>query len=122
MSLAGAEQNLAAEVSRRATVDRLAADGYQEWKKELQSIRITGGSDAQRTTFYTALYHSMLQPNIFNDVDGRYLGSDQQIHRFAKGQRAQYGTFSGWDQYRAHIQLLALLKPEISGDFAQSMS
>ena len=63
----------------------------------------------------------MLQPNIFNDVDGRYLGSDQQIHRLAKGQRAQYGTFSGWDQYRAHIQLLALLKPEVSGDFAQSM-
>ena len=60
-------------------------------------------------------------PNIFNDVDRRYLGSDQQIHRLAKGQRAQYGTFSGWDQYRAHIQLLALLKPEISGDFAQSM-
>ena len=121
VSLAGAEQNLAAEVGRRATVDRIAADGYQEWKKELQSIRITGGSDAQRTTFYTALYHSMLQPNIFNDVDGRYLGSDQQIHRLAKGQQAQYGTFSGWDQYRAHIQLLALLKPEVSGDFAQSM-
>lgn len=121
VSLAGAEQNLAAEVKRRATVDRIAADGYQEWRKELQSIRISGGTDARRTTFYTALYHSMLQPNILNDVDGRYLGSDQQIHRLAKGQRAQYGTFSGWDQYRAHIQLLALLKPEISGDFAQSM-
>lgn len=121
VSLAGAEQNLAAEVRPNATVNRIAADGYKDWKNELQNVRITGGSEAQRTTFYTALYHSMLQPNIFNDVDGQYLGSDQQIHRLAEGQRAQYGTFSGWDQYRAHIQLLALLKPDVAGDFAQSM-
>ncbi|MEV0291698.1 GH92 family glycosyl hydrolase [Kribbella sp. NPDC050820] len=121
VSLAGAEQNLRAEVRPQATVDRVAADGYREWRRELDNVRVTGGTDAQRTTFYTALYHAMLQPNIFNDVDGRYLGSDFQIHRLAPGQRAQYGTFSGWDQYRAHIQLLALLKPEIAGDFAQSM-
>ncbi|WP_433008662.1 GH92 family glycosyl hydrolase [Kribbella sp. CA-294648] len=121
VSLAGAEQNLAAEVRPNATVNRIAADGYKQWKNELQKVRITGGSQAQRTTFYTALYHAMLQPNIFNDVDGQYLGSDQRIHRLAEGQRAQYGTFSGWDQYRAHIQLLALLKPDIAGDFAQSM-
>ncbi|TDO45916.1 putative alpha-1,2-mannosidase [Kribbella sp. VKM Ac-2527] len=121
VSLAGAEQNLATEVRPEATVDRIAADGYRHWRNELKAVRITGGTDAQRTTFYTALYHSYLQPNIFNDVDGRYLGSDRQIHRLAPGQRAQYGTFSGWDQYRAHIQLLALLKPDIAGDFAQSM-
>lgn len=121
VSLAGAEQNLATEVRPEATVTRIANDGYREWRNELQNIRIHGGSEPQRTTFYTALYHAMLQPNIFNDVDGKYLGSDLQIHQLAAGQRAQYGTFSGWDQYRAHIQLLALLKPEIAGDFAQSM-
>jgi predicted alpha-1,2-mannosidase len=121
VSLAGAEQNLTEELRPGATVDRTAADGYKQWKNELQNVRITGGSDAQRTTFYTALYHTLLQPNIFNDVDGRYLGSDQRIHSLARGQRAQYGTFSGWDQYRAHIQLLALLKPDVAGDFAQSM-
>ena len=65
--------------------NRIAADGYREWKNELQNVKITGGSEAQRTTFYTALYHSMLQPNIFNDVDGRYLGTDQQIHQLARG-------------------------------------
>ncbi len=118
VSLAGAELNTAAELRPGATVDRIAADGYRAWKNELQNTRITGGSEAQRTTFYTALYHAMLQPNIFNDVDGQYLGSDQAIHRLAAGQQAQYGTFSGWDQYRAHIQLLALLKPDIAGDFA----
>ncbi len=121
VSLAGAERNLSSELEPRATVDKVAADGYRAWNQELQDVRITGGTDAQRTTFYTALYHAYLQPNIFNDVDGRYLGTDQQIHRLARGQKAQYGTFSGWDQYRAHIQLLALLKPDIAGDFAQSM-
>ena len=121
VSLAGAELNTAAELRPGATIDRIAADGYRDWKNELQNVRISGGSEAQRTTFYTALYHAMLQPNVFNDVDGQYLGSDQVIHRLAAGQQAQYGTFSGWDQYRAHIQLLALLKPQIAGDFAQSM-
>ncbi|TDD58755.1 glycoside hydrolase family 92 protein [Kribbella antibiotica] len=121
VSLAGAEQNLRTEVRRSATVDRIAAEGYAAWRRELQAIDVTGGTDAQRTTFYTALYHVLLQPNIFNDVDGRYLGSDLKIHRLARGQKAQYGTFSGWDQYRAHIQLLALLKPDVAGDFAQSM-
>jgi len=121
VSLAGAEKNLATEIQPGTTVNRIAADGYKQWKNELQNVKITGGSENQRTTFYTALYHSMLQPNIFNDVDGRYLGTDQAIHRLARGQRAQYGTFSGWDQYRAHIQLLALLKPDVAGDFAQSM-
>lgn len=121
VSLAGAERNLATELQPRATVDKVAADGYRAWNKELQDVKITGGTDTQRTTFYTALYHAYLQPNLFNDVDGRYLGTDQQVHRLARGQKAQYGTFSGWDQYRAHIQLLALLKPDIAGDFAQSM-
>ncbi|GAA0582547.1 glycoside hydrolase family 92 protein [Kribbella sandramycini] len=121
VSLAGAEQNLRAELHPRATVDQVAAEGYAEWRRELRSVAITGGTEAQRTTFYTALYHVLLQPNIFNDVDGRYLGSDFRIHRLARGQKAQYGTFSGWDQYRAQIQLLALLKPDVAGDFAQSM-
>ncbi|WP_328991431.1 GH92 family glycosyl hydrolase [Kribbella sp. NBC_01245] len=121
VSLAGAELNRAAELRKDATVEGVAADGYRQWNNELKAVRIGGGTADQRSTFYTALYHAMLQPNIFNDVDGRYLGSDRLIHRLAKGQRAQYGTFSGWDQYRAHIQLLALVKPSVAGDFAQSL-
>ena len=80
-----------------------------------------GGSPAQRTTFYTALYHSLMQPNLISDGDGRYYGMDGAVHRLARGQQAQYSNFSGWDQYRAQIQLLALLKPRIAGDFAQSL-
>jgi predicted alpha-1,2-mannosidase len=62
-----------------------------------------------------------MQPQTMNDLDGRYLGPDLQIHTLVPGQHAVYGTFSGWDQYRAQIQLLALLRPDVAGDFAQSL-
>ncbi|SFJ81867.1 alpha-1,2-mannosidase, putative [Amycolatopsis sacchari] len=120
-SLDAARHNLAAEVKPKDTVDSVAADARQEWNKQLRSIEVAGGSPDQLTTFYTALYHSFLEPNIASDVEGTYLGSDQKVHRLARGQRAQYGNFSGWDQYRAHTQLLALLEPGIAGDFAQSL-
>ncbi|NHC44806.1 glycoside hydrolase family 92 protein [Motilibacter sp. K478] len=121
VSLAGAEQNLAKEIKRRDTVASVAADGWDAWSKVLRSVEVAGGSDAELTKLYTALYHAYLQPNVSSDVDGRYLGSDFRVHSLEPGQGAQYGNFSGWDQYRAHTQLLALLQPRIAGDFAQSL-
>ncbi|WP_393054696.1 GH92 family glycosyl hydrolase [Streptomyces sp. LN549] len=121
VSQAGAEANLKAEIAPRAGVDDVAAAASRTWDRELNSVRTGGGTEAQRTTFYTALYHSLMQPNLVSDTDGRYPGMDGQPHRIERGQGAQYSNFSGWDQYRAQIQLLALLKPEIAGDFAQSL-
>ncbi|MEV0094030.1 GH92 family glycosyl hydrolase [Streptomyces sp. NPDC050738] len=121
VSLAGAEANLREEVKPRASVDDVAAATASSWDKELSTVRTGGGSEAQRTTFYTAMYHALMQPGIVSDTDGRYPGMDGKPHRLARGQRAQYSNFSGWDQYRAQIQLLALLKPDVAGDFAQSL-
>lgn len=121
VSRAGAETNLRKEIAPRAGVDDVAAAASRTWDRELNSVRTGGGTEAQRTTFYTALYHSLMQPNLISDTDGRYPGMDGQSHRIERGQGAQYSNFSGWDQYRAQIQLLALLKPEIAGDFAQSL-
>ncbi|MFD8914825.1 GH92 family glycosyl hydrolase [Streptomyces sp. NPDC059575] len=121
VSLAGAEANLRHEIAPHASVSDVAAAGARAWDRELSTVRVEGGSQARRTTFYTALYHSLMQPNLISDTDGRYLGMDQAVHRLARGQRAQYGNFSGWDQYRAQIQLLALLRPTVAGDFAQSL-
>ncbi|MEU9059532.1 GH92 family glycosyl hydrolase [Streptomyces sp. NPDC048430] len=121
VSQAGAEANLRQEIAPRASVDDVARAGSAAWDRELGSARIGGGSDAQRTAFYTALYHSLMQPNLISDRDGRYPGMDGKPHRVTRGQKAQYSNFSGWDQYRAQIQLLALLKPRIAGDFAQSL-
>ncbi|MFE4449339.1 GH92 family glycosyl hydrolase [Streptomyces sp. NPDC056796] len=121
VSLAGAEANLRKEIAPRASVDAVARAGSAAWDRELASARVGGGSDARRTTFYTALYHALTQPNLISDTDGRYPGMDGVPHRVTGGQKAQYSNFSGWDQYRAQIQLLALLKPRIAGDFAQSL-
>lgn len=121
VSLDGAEANLREEIEPDASVTDVATAGARAWDRELSTVRIQGGSPARRQTFYTALYHSLMQPNLISDVDGRYWGMDQAVHRLARGQRAQYSNFSGWDQYRAQIQLLALLKPTVAGDFAQSL-
>ncbi len=71
-------------------------------------------------TFYTSLYRSLLHPNTFNDVDGRYIGFDGLIHSVAKG-HTQYANFSDWDIYRCLAALQALLFPERASDMAQSL-
>ena len=120
-SLDAARRNLEHEVKRNDDVDKVAAAARRAWHEKLSSIRVSGGSEAELTKFYTALYHAYLQPNVASDVTGTYLGSDMKVHRLERGQRVQYGNFSGWDQYRAHTQLLALLEPQVAGDYAQSL-
>ncbi|MEV5499218.1 GH92 family glycosyl hydrolase [Nonomuraea fuscirosea] len=120
-SLDAARRNLDEEVSRHDDVASVAARATRAWNERLRSIEVAGGPADLLTTFYTAMYHSYLQPNVSSDVAGTYLGSDGKVHRLARGQRAQYGNFSGWDQYRAHTQLLALLEPDVAGDYAQSL-
>jgi predicted alpha-1,2-mannosidase len=121
VSLDGAEANLREEIAPRASVEQVARAGARAWDRELNSVRVQGSTADRRTAFSTALYHSFQQPNLISDTDGRYRGMDQAVHRVARGQRAQYSNFSGWDQYRAQVQLLALLKPTVAGDFAQSL-
>jgi predicted alpha-1,2-mannosidase len=121
VSVAGAENNLRHEIPPHAGVGQVAKAGARAWDRELSAVRVRGGTADRRTAFYTALYHAFMQPNLVSDTDGRYRGMDQAVHRPARGQRAQYSNFSGWDQYRAQVQLLALLKPAVAGDFAQSL-
>jgi predicted alpha-1,2-mannosidase len=121
VSVAGAAANRDTEVPAGATVDTVAAASRAAWNTELERIRVGGGTDARYTAFYTSVYHALMQPQTMNDVDGRYLGADMQVHAMVRGQKAVYGTFSGWDQYRAQIQLLAVLRPDVAGDMAQSM-
>ncbi|UOZ07542.1 GH92 family glycosyl hydrolase [Amycolatopsis sp. WQ 127309] len=121
VSLDGAERNLRAEQPIKSTVDSVAAGTKRAWNTELNRVAVGGGTANQQVTFYTALYHGLQQPNLVSDVDGQYLGMDQKPHRVARGQDAQYSNFSGWDQYRAQVQLLALLEPRVAGNFAQSL-
>ncbi|MFE2132546.1 GH92 family glycosyl hydrolase [Streptomyces sp. NPDC059466] len=102
-------------------VDAVRGRAHRAWRDRLGAIRVGGGSDTDRTTFYTALYHALLHPNVISDADRRYRGSDDKVHVVGRGHRAQYGTFSGWDVYRSQVQLLTLLSPDTGSDIAQSL-
>lgn len=118
VSLAGAEQNLRDETG---TFVKTQAKAYDAWRKVLRKIRIGGGTPDQQTSFYTALYHAMLEPTITGDTNGWYQGADGRPHKLTKREHEQYGTFSGWDQYRAQVQLLAMLDNKMASDYAQSL-
>ncbi len=116
-----AEANLKAENPKGRSFGAVENAARRAWRERLGAIRVGGGTDAERTTFYTALYHALLHPNVISDADGRYRGSDGEVHRVGHGHRAQYGTFSGWDVYRDQVQLLTLLDPRTGSDIAQSL-
>jgi predicted alpha-1,2-mannosidase len=113
----GARRNLAAEGGQ--SFDRVKAATQRTWRQELSSVDISGGTTDNRTVFYTSLYHTLLQPLTGNDVDGRYRGFDDQIHRALGWTYYQY--FSLWDTYRSQNQLLALLRPDRARDIARSI-
>lgn len=119
VDVAGAEKNLQAETEGK-DFDAVRREAEDTWNKELSLIEVSGGTPAERTVFYTALYHSLLMPMVFSDVDGRYLGFDHQIHTIAGGHQ-MYANFSGWDVYRSEFPLLALIQPRRVQDMAQSI-
>ncbi|MGX1509664.1 GH92 family glycosyl hydrolase [Streptomyces collinus] len=113
----GAALNLRAEGGHSFDAVRRGAD--RTWEQRLDDVRARGGDDTLRRTFYSSLYRSFLAPNIGSDVDGRYTGWDQEIHR-AKG-FTYYQNWSLWDTYRTQSQLLALLAPREARDMAISV-
>ncbi|MBP6002096.1 MAG: GH92 family glycosyl hydrolase [Pyrinomonadaceae bacterium] len=145
VSIEGARKNLAAELPGW-DFDKVRADAKAAWNKELSKIEVSGGTDAQTTTFYTALYHTMIQPNIFNDVDGKYLGMDKKVHsvrsadtpvrmsaasarkktlaggtgdadKSVRTPSEQYTVFSLWDTFRAAHPLYTIIDQKRTVDF-----
>jgi len=95
----------------------MAAD--QSWNKELQKVQIETGDATQKKIFYTALYHTMIAPSIFNDHNGDYLGTDKKVYK--NPGFINYTTFSLWDTYRSLNPLFTLIQPEKVGDIVNSM-
>jgi predicted alpha-1,2-mannosidase len=119
VSIGNALANLNAENSNwDFALIRSAAD--TAWNNVLHKIVISGGAVAQLQTFYTALYHCFLHPNIVNDVNGQYMGMDGQVHALANG-RSQYENIDSWGSYRSAIPLRAFLSPNGASDIAQSL-
>jgi predicted alpha-1,2-mannosidase len=98
---------------------RVRARMRRRWDASLGAIRVRGGSVADRTRFYTALYHALVDPHIYSDANGRYMGMDGRVHT-ARGY-TQYADISGWDIYRTQIPLLAIIEPRAAENVVSSL-
>ena len=118
VSVDGARRNLDAELGDRG-FNTVRAAARRRWNRMLGRIDVRGGAAADRRTFYSMLYHALITPGAFSDVDGRYAGMDGELHT-ATGY-TQYADFSGWDVYRSQMPLLALVAPRQASDFVRSL-
>ena len=115
-SMEAAARNLEAEAPKD-DFDFYMKQAQENWTKELAKIEVTSDNADKKTIFYTAMYHAMLAPTIYSDVDGSYFGPDGQVHQ-AEGW-TNYSTFSLWDTYRASHPLFTYLQPERVSDMIQ---
>ncbi len=113
VSVEGARKNLMAE-TKSFDFDAVRKSAFEAWNKELSKITINGGSERNKTIFYTALYHATIQPNLYSDVNGQYRGRDLKVHQ---GTGDYYTVFSLWDTYRACHPLQTILNQKRTADF-----
>jgi predicted alpha-1,2-mannosidase len=118
VSTEGALKNMEAEIPHW-DFDRIVKEGQDKWNEELNKVVVETMTPADKTTFYTALYHTFLGPTVYMDADGLYRGLDQNIHH-ADG-FTNYTTFSLWDTYRALHPLFNLIQPQRNTDMIRSM-
>ncbi len=118
VSIAGARENLQHDI-HGWNFDSVHQQAVALWQKALASVQIEGGTDAQRETFATAMYHALLDPRVYSDVDGRYTGADGKIHQ---AKNFKYRTiFSGWDAFRSEFPLFTLIRPDVVNDTVNSL-
>ncbi len=117
VSMEGAMRNLQAEMPDN-DFDKCLAAARKDWDEQLGKIEIECGNRDEKVKFYTALYHAMLAPTLYSDVDGAYYGPDKQVHR-AEGW-TNYSTFSLWDTFRAAHPLFTYVAPERVNDMVKS--
>ena len=117
VSTANAQANIRAEIPGW-DFGKVAAAADATWNQELQKVRIKADS-VRLKTFYTALYHTMVAPSVFNDHNGDYWGTDAQVHKGAAF--TNLTTFSLWDTYRAAHPLFTLLQPSRVNDMISSI-
>jgi len=118
VSLEGAKNNLKTEI-KDFNFEKVKAKATGLWNEALQKVKIEGGTTDQKTIFYTALYHTMIDPRSFTDVDGSYPGGDGKTHktdRFVKRT-----IFSGWDVFRSQFPLQDIINPEVVNDMVNSL-
>ena len=116
VSIEGATKNLAETINK--SFNKVKADAAVIWESYLGKLKAEG-TEQQKITFYTSLYHTLIQPNNIADVDGKYRGADGLVHQSAD--KVFYSTFSLWDTYRAAHPLYTIICPAKDGQMVESM-
>ncbi|MDG1373713.1 MAG: GH92 family glycosyl hydrolase, partial [Flavobacteriaceae bacterium] len=114
----GAKKNLESEI-KNWDFDKVKIDAHKSWKKELSKINVKGGTEDEKTIFYTALYHTSIAPNTFSDIDFRYRGMDRKIHK--TDNENTYTVFSLWDTFRAYNPLKTITDPDRTNAFIKTL-
>ena len=114
----GAKKNLESEI-KNWDFDKVKNEAHKSWNKELSKINVKGGTEDEKTIFYTALYHTSIAPNTFSDVDFRYRGMDREIHQTNK--ENIYTVFSLWDTFRAYNPLKTIIDPGRTNEFIKTL-
>jgi len=117
VSTDGAKANMMAEIPHW-DFKKVKSEAFQVWNEELGKIEIVEPNVNKKNIFYTALYHCFVQPNIYNDVDGKYRGRDGKIHK-AEG-FDYYSVFSLWDTFRAWHPLMTIIDRKRTLDFIKT--
>jgi predicted alpha-1,2-mannosidase len=118
VSVAGAKNNLLTEI-KDWSFDAAHRRAVELWNKALAKVKIEGGTPEERTVFYTAMYHTMIDPRIINDVDGQYPGGDGKAHLNKLFNKRT--IFSGWDVFRSQMPLQTIINPALVNDMINSL-
>jgi len=116
----GAVGNLNAEAPHN-NFRKYRSENEIRWEEQLSRITVTGATIAEQTKFYTSLYHSCTVPNVASDVDGRYRGTDLEVHQLKDYEGLHYTVFSLWDTFRSLHPLLSWIEPGRTRDFIRTM-
>lgn len=114
----GARKNLEKEIPHWSFKQTLE-ENQDKWEKALSKITVETDDEDSKTIFYTALYRTMLDPRLYSDVDGRYVGGDKKIHETKSFNKRT--IFSGWDVFRSQMPLLTIIRPDVINDILNSL-
>lgn len=119
VDMEGAANNFKQEIASK-DFDQVEEEANDLWNKELSRVQVSGGTTDEKTIFYTALYHTMIDPRIYTDVDGRYVGGDYKVHA-SDDTFTKRTIFSGWDVFRSQFPLQTIINPSLVSDELNSL-
>lgn len=119
VDLNGARNNYKEEIEA-LSFDDVKKQAHKAWNESLGKVQVEGGTADEKTVFYTSLYHTMIDPRVYQDCDGRYVGGDYKVHP-SDGTFTKRTIFSGWDVFRSQFPLQTIINPTLVNDMLNSL-